>query len=70
MSTVERINEELKALPEVDQAEILDFVCFLKARKGLREEKNLMDFSLEMAMRGMEDEPDLYNSADGEPIVK
>lgn len=70
MSTVERITEELKALPEAYQAEILDFVCFLKARKGVGEEKDLKNFSLEMAMRDMEDEPDLYSPADVEPLSR
>lgn len=70
MSTMERIAEELKALPEEYQAEILDFVQFLKIKKAGREEKELKEVSLAMAMRGMEDEPDLYSAEDLKPLPR
>ena len=69
MSTVERITSEVSDLKPEDQAEVLDFVEFLKRRKRLREERDFKDFSLSSAMRGMEDEPDLYDEMDiREPI--
>ena len=68
MSTLERIAEELKALPEEYRAEILDFVQFMKKKKAFAEEKELKDFSLATAMKGMEDEPDLYTADDVKPL--
>lgn len=70
MSTIERIAEELKALPEEYQAEILDFVQFLKTKKISVQEKELKDISLSTAMRGMENEPDLYTAEDIKPLPR
>lgn len=64
MTLAERISDQLKSLPEVSQREVLDFVEFLKLRHGDRDTGDWGRFSLEQALRGMEDEPDLYSEAD------
>jgi hypothetical protein len=63
MSTVERINEQTRMLPEVYQLEVLDFVEFLinktmpkKESDVRREEREWQNFSLSQAMRGIEDD--------------
>ena len=38
MDIVERILEEVKSMPELDQTEVLDFVEYLKSKKGLKKE--------------------------------
>ena len=69
MTQSERIAVEIESLKPHEQAEVLDFVSFLKNRAVRREEERLKDFSLESAMRGMENEPDIYDSSDiREPI--
>jgi len=69
MSVAEKILEKVGSLPREDQAEVLDFVLFVETRKARREERDLKEFSLDQAMRGMEDEPDLYSISDiREPI--
>ena len=69
MSTSERIAFVLEQLGPQEKSEVLDFVEFLKKKKTQRTEKSLKSFSLKGAMRGMEDEPDLYQKADiREPI--
>jgi hypothetical protein len=62
MTLAEKIFTHLQALPEGDQAEVLDFVEFLqnksKRRKAEDEERTEWSaFSLAQALRGMEDEP-------------
>jgi hypothetical protein len=64
MATAEKIVIELKELQSDDQTEVLNFVKFLKYRRTRREEDGFKEFSLGSAMRGMEDEPDLYNVDD------
>ena len=64
MSTAEKIAEEIQALMPEDQSEVLDFVKFIKSREIIREERQLKEFSLENAMRGMEGELDLYDLSD------
>jgi hypothetical protein len=61
MSTSERITSEVEKLDAEGKAEVLDFVEFLKAK---RSERKFKEFSLEGAMRGMDDEPDLYQKED------
>jgi hypothetical protein len=63
MTTVEKISQQSRNLPEVYQAEVLDFVEFLtnkaKAKKGREfqpEEQEWFKFSLTQAMQGLEDE--------------
>ena len=64
MTLSEKISHEVQALPEAIQREVLDFVEFLKSRKRPREDEAWTAFSLAQAMRGLEDEPDLYSQAD------
>ena len=64
MEITDKIVEKIKSLPEEKQAEVLDFVDFLE--KKIREDENRgwSKFSLESAMRGMEDEESLYTLND------
>jgi hypothetical protein len=64
MTLAEKISHEVQALPEAIQREVLDFVEFLKARRPHVEDEAWTAFSLAQAMRGLEDEPDLYSHAD------
>ncbi|MDI6751020.1 MAG: DUF2281 domain-containing protein [Pseudomonadota bacterium] len=66
--------ETLRALPPEKRTEVFDFVAFLAARCGVPTSAELAaedwpeaDFarlSFMQAMRGMEDEPDLYSPND------
>jgi len=61
MDTVERIIEGLKSIPESAQAEVLDFVEYLKSKNSRKEENSEWpEFSLHSAMRGIEEEPSPY----------
>lgn len=68
MSTAEAIIDRLKGLPDSAQREVLDFVEFLAARRAesdAREEDLAWSrLSLAAAMRGMEDEEELYTLDD------
>jgi hypothetical protein len=65
MNIVERIIEQLKSMPESDQAEVLDFLEYLKSKKGRNEEDSQWSrFSLDSAMRGIEEEPSPYGIED------
>lgn len=65
MDIVERIIEELKSIPESDQSEVLDFVEYLKSKKSRKEEDSRWaQFSLDSAMRGIEEEPSPYGIED------
>ncbi len=65
MDIVERIIEELKSIPESDQTEVLDFVEYLKSKKSRKEEDSKWaQFSLDSAMRGIEEEPSPYGIED------
>jgi hypothetical protein len=68
MTTAQAIAERLQELPEVAQREVLHFVEFLRSRSPSRaardEEAAWSTLSLKAAMRGMEDEPSPYTSAD------
>ena len=72
MTTVEKISQQSRNLPEIYQAEVLDFVEFLsnkaKAKKGREsqlEEQEWFKFSLTQAMQGLEDEEmPTYTNAD------
>ncbi len=55
MTTVERIYEQVQSLPEPLQQEVLDFVEYL-AHKLRREDTQWSQFSLQAALRGLEDE--------------
>jgi len=64
--------EQLQVLPVDKQAVVLDFVDYLASRFANTPGKSVGDwsttdfsgFSLTQAMRDMEDEPELYSSAD------
>ncbi len=64
MIIAEEIVERVQRLPEPLQVEVLDFVEFLLAKtsgeSGKEENRRWMGFSLQSALRGMEDEPELY----------
>jgi len=68
MTTAQAIARHVDALPETAQREILDFIQFVesKMKSSLVREGDRVwsDFSLSSAMRGMEDEPSLYTTAD------
>jgi hypothetical protein len=64
VSVTERITNDLKTLPESAQAEVLDFVEFLKNKTRTAEDADWSAFSLAQAMRGMEAEPSLYSESD------
>jgi hypothetical protein len=65
MDIVERILEEVKSMPELDQTEVLDFVEYLKSKKERKEEDSEWSrFSLDSAMRGIEEEPSPYGIQD------
>lgn len=70
MSTVEKIASEVSNLAPKDQAEVLDFVEFLKRKHCRMENADWDGFSLSQAMRGMEDEPDLYDAGDIRESIK
>ncbi len=49
---------------------MLRLVEFLKHRKARKDDKHFKEFSLDAAMRGMEEEPELYSENDiREPIT-
>jgi len=68
MSVAEQVLQHLRSLPEPVQAEVLDFVEYLEAKARSagreREEADWAALSLSQAMRGMEDEPSPYTTAD------
>ncbi len=68
MTTAQAIVQQLAALPEGAQREVLDFVEFIKTRTvghGAGEEETAWSvFSLASAMRGMEDEASPYTLDD------
>ena len=64
MSTAERIIAEVAELGQDKQAEVLEFVAFIKRREGNKEVKEFSSLSLAGAMRGMDDAADLYSYND------
>ncbi len=63
MSIAERIAQEIVHLPP-EKSEVLDFVEFLKHRNARNDERQFKEFSLRAAMRGLEEEPELYGESD------
>ena len=59
----EKIQEYIRKLPESLQEEMLDYLEFLLV-KANREDNEWTRLSLASAMRGMENEPDLYTLSD------
>jgi hypothetical protein len=68
MTIAEQIFQHLAALSEQEQREVLDFVEFLESRSQkqnqLSENERWSTFSLESAMKGLEDDPVEYTAAD------
>ena len=56
METVDRIYQEVKALPEPLQREVLEFVERLALRLR-QEDSDWSELSLQAALRGLENEP-------------
>ena len=60
MNVAEKINKQVRRLPEQTQSEVLDFVEYLLAKaerqQVRREEQEWSRTSVSLAMRGMEDE--------------
>ena len=67
MSVTEEIVKEAVGLDFTQQRELLMFVKFLKTKKQDDDDADFKKFSLESAMRGMEDEPDFYDET---PVVR
>ena len=61
MSTVEIIASEVRELEPKQQSQVLRFLQALRKEKEMGEDKAFKEFSLASAMRGMEDESDLYS---------
>jgi hypothetical protein len=68
MTTAQAIVQQLSALPEDAQREVLDFVEFIKTRSigqiERQEESTWSALSLASAMKGMEDEESPYRLDD------
>ena len=64
MTLAEKVVKKMQSLPEDKQAEVLDFVDFLEKKLAEEENRAWSQFSLAAAMRGMEDEEDLYSLDD------
>lgn len=66
MTLAEKIYQNIQTLSEPRQAEVLDFVDFLKRKSEQQDSERLewSRFSLEQAMRGMADEDELYTMDD------
>ena len=65
MTTLEKIVENLKTMPESAQTEVLDYVEYLKFKEKLGDDSyNWGDFSLDSAMRGIAEEPSPYGMQD------
>ena len=65
MTLLEKILEKLRAMPESSQAEVLNFVEYLKSKeKKESENEQWAEFSLDSAMRGIAEEPALYEIQD------
>ncbi len=64
MSTAEQIIHEIAGLRPEKQSEVLEFVEFLKEKAKKEEEGIFRNTSLSSAMRGLEDEDELYSESD------
>jgi len=65
MTTLEKIVENLKMMPEPAQAEVLDYVEYLKSKQDHgSEDYEWGEFSLDSAMRGIAEEPSQYRVED------
>ncbi|MBN1848588.1 MAG: DUF2281 domain-containing protein [Deltaproteobacteria bacterium] len=58
MTTLEKIIENLKTMPESAEAEVLDYAEYLIFKEGLEDESyRWSEFSLDSAMHGVAEEP-------------
>lgn len=64
MTVTEKIIEQVRELPQGVQAEVLDFVEYLKSRVESEDWRAWADFSLSRAMQGMECEATEYSDKD------
>ena len=68
MKTIDRINQRIKNLPEKSQKEVLNFVEFLLSKAGKIDNDlsiaNWNQFSLDQAMKGLEEDVPVYNEND------
>jgi hypothetical protein len=64
MSLEETIMKDLQSLPPSEQAEVLNFVEYLKIKAFNKEGGKWTNLSLSSAMRGMEDEETPYSLDD------
>ena len=65
MTTLKKLVENLKTMPESAQAEVLDYVEYLKSKEDHRGENfKWREFSLDAAMRGIAEEPSPYGVED------
>jgi hypothetical protein len=68
MTLAETIFDEVQEMPGHQQAQVLDFLEYLKSKDAKEnkesEQREWSDFSLAQAVRGMEDEPELYSLED------
>ena len=65
MTTLEKIVETLKTMPESAQTEVLDFVEYLKSKADRGGDGYQWgQFSLDSAMRGIAEEPSPYEVQD------
>jgi hypothetical protein len=64
MSLADKINNNVRALPESKQIEVLDFIEYLRVKTDRQENTGWSDFSLSSAMRGMENEESPYSLND------
>jgi len=65
MTTLEKIVENLKTMPESTQTEVLDFIEYLKSKEDRGGESyDWGEFSLDSAMRGIAEEASPYGVQD------
>jgi len=64
MNLSEKISTTVASLPESKQVEVLDFIEYLKLKTEKEESDNWNNFSINSAMRGMENEDSNYSVAD------
>ena len=64
MNLEKEVIEKFKTLPEHKQVEAIDFIDFLQKRAEMQDQERWGEISLASAMRGMEDEGDLYTIDD------
>lgn len=64
MSLADKIVENVKALPELKQIEVLDFIEYLRLKTEKQERIEWSILSLSSAMRGMDNEQSDYSLSD------